>query len=337
MRRVLIATLALAATTGALARQNAPTPPPAADAAPATTRAEGIIDAWHDAGDRSVLVVAHRAAHAPTAHNPAGLPENSLPAIEAAIAMGCDMVELDVRATADGVLVLMHDAAIDRTTTGSGYLHRMEAADLADLRLRAADGSPTDHAIPTLEEALRACRGRIMVNVDAKVGPAVAGALDMAERLGMAGHVVVKGRVAPHLLPDWLGELDASHLLESQGPPTASFMPIAAFADQTQEAAVGQLDALLAQGPGGRWAAVEVVLDGKPAGDRLMGPIARALDGRCRLWFNALWDSIAGGRADDRTDPDAAWDWMLDHGATVIQTDRPEALLRHLRARGLRR
>src|SRR3989442_1716275 len=45
-------------------------------------------------------------------------PENTLPAFEAAIALGCDYVEIDVRATRDGQLVLLHDSTVDRTTDG---------------------------------------------------------------------------------------------------------------------------------------------------------------------------------------------------------------------------
>lgn len=49
-----------------------------------------------------------------------GIPENSLPAIEHSVKAGVEMIELDARPTSDGVLVLMHDNTIDRTTNGSG-------------------------------------------------------------------------------------------------------------------------------------------------------------------------------------------------------------------------
>ena len=58
-------------------------------------------------------VVAHRGNSGP-------LPENTRIAIESAIDVGVDMVEVDVRMTKDGVLVLMHSAAVDRTTSGTG-------------------------------------------------------------------------------------------------------------------------------------------------------------------------------------------------------------------------
>src|SRR5437762_13585732 len=55
-------------------------------------------------------------------------PENTLPAFEAAIALGCDYVEIDVRATRDGQLVLLHDSTVDRTTDGSGRVAEMNFA-----------------------------------------------------------------------------------------------------------------------------------------------------------------------------------------------------------------
>jgi glycerophosphoryl diester phosphodiesterase len=67
---------------------------------------------------KRVVVIAHRAAHEEA-------PENSLAAIRAAITAGCDYVEMDVRGTKDGALVLMHDGAVNRTTDGSGEVAAM--------------------------------------------------------------------------------------------------------------------------------------------------------------------------------------------------------------------
>src|SRR5690606_27481534 len=53
-------------------------------------------------------------------------PENTIPALEAAIASGADFVEVDVQLTADGVPVLMHDWTVDRTTDGSGYVWELD-------------------------------------------------------------------------------------------------------------------------------------------------------------------------------------------------------------------
>ncbi|UZD23903.1 glycerophosphodiester phosphodiesterase family protein [Algoriphagus halophytocola] len=107
-----------------------------------------------------LLIVAHRAAHQ-------NYPENSLEAIEEAIALGVDMVEIDVRVSSDGIVYLMHDQTIDRTTTGTGDIEKLSSSDLKNVRLLFKEVD-SGIAIPTLEEALRLTKGRIMVDLDLK-------------------------------------------------------------------------------------------------------------------------------------------------------------------------
>jgi glycerophosphoryl diester phosphodiesterase len=99
--------------------------------------------------------VAHRGASADR-------PENTLPAFELAIAQRADVLECDVRRTSDGVLLLMHDATVDRTTSGSGELRSMTAAEAR--ALDAGDGE----RIPGLADVLALAIGRVRVNVDLK-------------------------------------------------------------------------------------------------------------------------------------------------------------------------
>lgn len=63
----------------------------------------------------------------------ARIPEHTLPSLQAAIAGGADMIEADGRLTRDGVLVLMHDATVDRTTDGHGPVAAMPWAEVAQL------------------------------------------------------------------------------------------------------------------------------------------------------------------------------------------------------------
>jgi glycerophosphoryl diester phosphodiesterase len=293
-------------------------------------RVDRILRAWHDAGDPAVLVVAHRAAHRGPG---AGGPENSLPSIEAAIAMGCDMVEVDVRRTADGHLVLMHDTTVDRTTTGNGRVDALTLDQIRKLRLLDDDGLPTDLRVPTLHEALVACRGRIMVNLD-KASGYLAECLSMAAELDMRSHVVLKANVRSEDAEDYLSSRGLGELAAGQSVRTPSFMPIVAYkADADTASVLRDLSSLFVfDAP-----AIEVCFDGAAAGDRLVEAVAEQLDGRTRFWMNSLWDSISGGRSDARAidDPHAVWGWMVDHGVTVIQTDEPQRLLEYLRSRGV--
>lgn len=295
-----------------------------------STRFESILRAWHNADDPTVLVVAHRAAHRGPG---AGGPENSLPSIEAAIAMGCDMIEVDVRRTIDGHFVLMHDTTVDRTTTGTGRVDELTLEQVRELQLLDGDGLPTVLAVPTLREALVACRGRIMVNLD-KASGYLAECLSLATQLGMRNHVVLKARIHSEDTSDYLRSNGLDDLVGGQSPHTLSFMPIVAFDESTDapEALLELTSLAVLHAP-----AIEVCLDGEAAGDRLIYPVANLLDGRARLWMNSLWDSISGGRSDSRAieDPHAVWGWMVDNGVTVIQTDEPQRLLEYLRSRGL--
>ena len=128
---------------------------------------------------RRVEVISHRGEH--LSH-----PENTLPAIEAAIAIGCDWVEIDVRTTRDGSFVLMHDTSVNRTTDGKGAVAEL---GLDQIRLLNAGSGAR---VPTLDEALAAMRSKCGVYFDAKSIPAAA-IIDALKRHAMLGHCVVYG------------------------------------------------------------------------------------------------------------------------------------------------
>jgi glycerophosphoryl diester phosphodiesterase len=98
-------------------------------------------------------------------------PENTLAAFREAIALGVHQIEFDVRRSADGELVVIHDAEVDRTTDGRGRV-----ADLTWLELRRLDAGGWKHArfagerIPTLCQALGAMARDLWVNVQIKYG-----------------------------------------------------------------------------------------------------------------------------------------------------------------------
>ncbi len=103
------------------------------------------------------LVVAHRGAWGKA-------PQNSLQALEEAIALGCEMAEIDVRSTRDGQLVVVHDARVRGVPVA--------AQDLDELRARLAPGQA-----PLLQEMAELAAGRIALDVELKdslVAPALA-------------------------------------------------------------------------------------------------------------------------------------------------------------------
>jgi glycerophosphoryl diester phosphodiesterase len=98
-------------------------------------------------------------------------PENTLAALAESIRQGVDALEFDVRTSADGVPVLMHDESVDRTTDGRGPVASMTLAELK--RLDAGswfDGRFRGERIPSLEDVLALARGRCGVNIEIKIG-----------------------------------------------------------------------------------------------------------------------------------------------------------------------
>lgn len=105
-------------------------------------------------------------------------PENTLASAEIALLRGGDILELDVRQSADGVLYLMHDATIDRTTDGTGAIAQMTAAEID--RLDAGAWLSPEFAgepVPRLETVLAALKGRMGFYIEVKAAdPARLGA-----------------------------------------------------------------------------------------------------------------------------------------------------------------
>ena len=104
-------------------------------------------------------VVAHRGASVSE-------PENTIRAFEAAIEAGADAVEFDVRVTADGHAVVIHDADVSRTTDGTGLVRQMTLSKLKGLRIEGARART--ERIPTLAETLECLSGRAAADVEIK-------------------------------------------------------------------------------------------------------------------------------------------------------------------------
>lgn len=145
-----------------------------------------------------IFICAHRANTAyAKAHD---IPENSVWAIETAIEKGADMVELDVRMTSDGVLMIMHDDVVSTTTNGGGSIASKTYAEVKALRMHPRDKSTYPQyngdyvRVPTLKEALDACKDKIYVNLDMKESNApVADVLDAIDKSGTVNQVMIYG------------------------------------------------------------------------------------------------------------------------------------------------
>lgn len=245
--------------------------------------------------------------------------DNCLEGIESCIAMGVDIVEIDVSKTKDGHLILMHDKTVDRTTNGKGLVEDFTLAEIKELKLRNGLGRPGEFKVPTLEEAMLVAKGKIKVNLD-KADKYFADVYEVLEKTGTVEQTIIKSD-KPY------GELRKIH---GEHLDRMIFMPVVNVKKETTTA---HLDSLLDM----KYPYYEIVF--KTEDKRKLHHIKDKLkDGESVIWINSLWPSLCGGYSDDRAlkDMDATWGYLIDSlGAKILQTDRPAMMLEYLRKRRL--
>lgn len=153
----------------------------------------GIAAALAAAPIDGAVIASHRGLGA------AGHPENSLAALRAAVAAKTEVVEVDLRTTRDGALVLLHDATLKRTTAHRGRLATMTLAEARALDLGGGE------RIPTLDEALALVRGtgtRLLLDIKADGGARPSEVLAAARRSQAMDRIIV-GLRSPKEVPVW--------------------------------------------------------------------------------------------------------------------------------------
>ncbi len=290
-------------------------------------RTDRILAELHDPTSKNVVVVSHRGDWR-------NWPENSIDAIESVIAMGVDVMEMDLKLTKDSVLVLCHDKTIDRTTSGKGRVCDITYDSIRRCKLRRAHNVVTDDLrMPTLREALEVCKDRIVVNIDQGYEYYDL-ALAVTEELGVTDQVLIKGKRPAEVVAAKFAAY----------PHNMMYMKFAAYPHNMMYMPV--IDILKPQGrelfeeyrkSEKQPLAYEVCWDEyTPEVEACM---KRIVDGGSKLWVNSLWPSLCGGLNDDRAfrgETEEVYGRLLDMGATIIQTDRPELLIRYLESKGRR-
>lgn len=278
-------------------------------------RAERIVAELHNPSSRNVLVVVHRGDWR-------NYPENTVPAIESIIRMGADVMELDLKLTKDSVLVLSHDKTIDRCMNGKGLVSDYTYEELLQFRLRRAHGVVTDSMrICTLREALECCKDRIVVNVDQgyEYYDLV---LALTEDLGVTDQILIKGKRP-------VKEVEAKMAAHEHN---MMYMPII---DIQKEQGQALLNEYMLTGI----VPIAYEVCWKKMTPEVRAAMDRIIESGSKLWVNTIWGSLCGYLDDDAAldcgDPAKIYDQVIDLGATIIQTDRPEQLLKYLRSRGL--
>ena len=243
-------------------------------------------------------------------------PENSIPGFQSCIDMGIDMIEIDIQRTKDGKLILMHDRTVDRCTNGKGKIADMTYEEIQKLRLRPQhSASITRNHIPTLEEVLVLCKGKILINID-KGYDYFQQAYELMEKTGTTNQVIIK----------------SSHSLDKVKKENGSvldkviYMPIVNLNDENAEKSI---DEFISIHP----VAIECCIN--KYDDNVNRLLQKIRDTGIKIWINSIWASLCDGHDDDRAvelgEPDESWGWILERGGAVIQSDRPYDLLQYLK------
>lgn len=284
------------------------------------------------------LVCAHRGYWA-------DYPENSTAAYDMAIDIGADMIEMDVRLTADDTMVVFHDACLDRVTTGCGMLREASWDYVRTLFLKTKEGEITSYKMLSLSDALDYLKDKAVIALDIKEGGrlfdvTMIRVLQMLKEKGMLWQSIVKGKKR-------LADLENKILSKAQvtlddfmyTPITYATTPnisdyLAEFIATKKIPAI-QLGYKQSKDPilpyvetvhnAGIWVGIYsfwpetdkgVVAEKNPLTD--CDPVIRKYDFKDSDPNNPLDD----GRGD--------WDWSFAHGADYVIADRSELLIEYL-------
>jgi glycerophosphoryl diester phosphodiesterase len=258
--------------------------------------ADDIRRVFLDASSDRVLVVSHRATH----HR---YPENSLKAIEDAIGLGVDIVEIDVKVSKDGIPFLMHDRTMNRTTTGKGDPEEYTWEELQQFYI-VDKGRQTNLKIPTLEDALNIADGKIMVDLDMKT-----------DRIEAVAAVVKKTETSDYVM---FFDSDFEVLLRLKAISSEFMIMPRTYAVSEIDSAVALFDPPAVH--------IDFSFYTKES-------VAMIRSSHARAWINALGDcddDIRAGKTKRTLKK------LLQNGASIIQTDEPVLLLEFLREHGYR-
>ena len=220
-----------------------------------------------------------------------------MPAYRDAYEAGADFIEVDVRTTADGKLVIMHNDTVDARTNGVGAVKDMTFEQIRALDAGIKSGPRfAGTKVPTFDEVLEFARGKIGVYVDTKRASAadIVGAL---ERHEMQDHVVVYGGF------DFLKQLAALRPKIKVMPESVSVAVVKKLIEELKPKVIAF---------GARDFTDEIIALARAAG--------------AEIYVDRLGEA-------DRPE---IWQDAIDRGANGIQTDRPAELVQYLRSKGYR-
>lgn len=241
-------------------------------------------------------------------------PENSLLSIEKAIAGGYDVVEIDVRRSADGELVLLHDDTLLRMAGIDRMPEEMSAAELASITLRERDGGEgaglSGEKLPSLKQVFDLARGNIFIHLDVKDRGIIPEVIACTRDMGVDKEVDFWGSIRNQADLDWVRQAIVPH--------DVLFM---AKTRLNVPDGLAQRDLALDLCP----RLCEIYFDDLA---QLAEHQHLFKQKHISLWVNTLEDVHCAGLTDARAleNLEAVWGVLMDAGISAIQTDEPAAL-----------
>lgn len=236
-----------------------------------------------------LVVIAHRGNHQI-------FPENTIAAIEAAIASGADYVEVDLRTTKDGQLILCHDETVDRTTNGKGKVKELGLDEIKRLTTTGKDGKT--YQVPLFSDVLKVCKDRINIYLDFKDAD-VTPAYKLIQLYGMEKQIMVYVNAVNQYIA-W-----------RKAAPQMPLMTSLPASVSTKDDLAVVLDRMSLEG-----------LDNVNTPEMLRAVMSNGI----HVWLDVQ-------SADEGPEK---WKAALDKGVQGLQTDHPDELIRYLNANNLR-
>jgi len=238
-----------------------------------------------------IKIIAHRGSHLQ-------VPENTLAAYEMAIAEGADYVEVDLRTTKDGKLIVLHDESVKKMTGKDALIQNLNFDEIKNLKIApVAPGDTKTYSIPTFESVLALCKGKINIYLDFKEAN-VAQTYKLIRQAGMQNNVVV-----------YLNKKDQY----GQWKKVAPAMPL--MASLPENSTASGIKDFLSKTP------VDVVDN---AQDTSLINILH--NNHVEIWLDVQ----------SRDENPAKWDRALSLGIDGLQTDHPAQLIEYLKTKKIR-
>lgn len=277
-------------------------------------RMKFLLEKLYDAGTSGyVMIFAHRGDWRNS-------PENSIKAFQNCMDAGIDGIEIDIQATKDGELIIMHDNTLDRTTNGTGYVHDKILAEIRELYLRNPIRVVTPHRVPTFREVLQATKGKILIHVD-KWPPHKDRILQIAEEEGCLNQIIFRSTSHSREIKERLG-----HYYDK-----INYIPV--IVCRKDEEDLKKLDDIKRNLKAGA-----IGISFKNDNFELLNRVDNLKSAGFRVWFNTMWAEFNAGHDDQLAEYDLeeSYGWLIHKGADILFTDRPFLLDTYLKSKGKR-